>query len=366
MKDLSTRRRIAEEILGVSLNRDGYAPCPGRHLHSSKNGTRDFRVILDDAPTGYCFHSSCAAAVETFNKELRRRIGIAESSENPVQSSCDFMSKVANAPRDASKSKRPPFDIERLKDFAKKCPVVATQPWLKERSPVRFSGPPGENQAIEFLEALYEEGERVLVFENFYSQGDFLFEKGKGTYRLGEKPRISAVPSPLPEGGREGIWFLVQPVCGTWKPNGRNLKTSGQPKLGRRHGDCVTAWKYAVLESDDAPEALWLEALVQLPLPIVAIYTSGGRSVHALVRVDCQSKAAFDLLRDEMIQVLSPLGADAAAITAVRLSRLPGMLRGGSRKKEGSIEQYSSPRPQELLWLNPNAPAKPIFQIVKA
>lgn len=59
-ENLSLRRRIAEELLGVGLDSDGYAPCPGAAAHNHKGGKRDFRVALTGAPTGYCFHDSCA------------------------------------------------------------------------------------------------------------------------------------------------------------------------------------------------------------------------------------------------------------------------------------------------------------------
>jgi hypothetical protein len=119
-----------------------------------------------------------------------------------------------------------------------------------------------------------------------------------------------------------------------------------------------------VLESDTADAAQWLSALVQLPLPIVAIYTSGGKSIHALVRVDARSKSEWDALRNDLLPVLCPLGADPAAMTAVRLTRLPGMFRHGTRGKNGELLRYSRPRMQELLWLNPDAPARPILDLV--
>jgi hypothetical protein len=105
--------------------------------------------------------------------------------------------------------------------------------------------------------------------------------------------------------------------------------------------------------------------LVQLSFPIVAIYTSGGRSIHALVKVDCTTKASFDSLRDSLIQVLAPLGADAAAMTAVRLSRLPGLLRHGAKDKEGILKPYRAPRLQKLLWLNPDAKPESILTTAK-
>ena len=217
--------------------------------------------------------------------------------------------------------------------------------------------------AARFLAALYAPGERVLIFTSEWSQGDYLMEPGKGSFRLGDRAGVQAVPSELPQGGPVGVWFLAQPVNGEWKPNPNNRDDNGSPKMGRRHGDCVTSWRFLVLESDEAPPALWLRALVQIPLPLVAIYTSGGRSIHALARVDCECKAEWDSLRDDLVPILCPLGADAAAMTAVRLTRLPGTLRHGTRGKDGKVKPYATPRLQRLLYLNPQAPLAPLLEL---
>ncbi|MDA7888276.1 hypothetical protein N9A86_02695 [Akkermansiaceae bacterium] len=365
-EDLALRQAIAEELLGCALENGEYAPCPGQDLHSNRGGRRDFRVVLTQAPTGFCFHDSCADNVESFNRELRQRIGKAEAEGRLGKG--ETFGKVSRRPVAKPRPKRPPFDLEALKRFAAKCPVEITQEWLLERSPLDFPGRTGE-QGLEtaeaMLSALYAREEKVLVFTTPFSQGDFLFSPGKGSFRLAEKPGVNAVPSPLPSGGQEGVWFLVQPVEGQWRPNRNNKEKDGTPKLGRRHGDCVTAWRFLVLESDHAPEELWLKALVQLPFPIAAIYTSGGRSVHALVKVDCKTKSAFDQLRDYLVQVLAPVGGDSAAMTAVRLSRLPGLYRHGSKDKDGKLQPYPEPRLQKLLWLNPAAKAEAILTTTK-
>ena len=119
-----------------------------------------------------------------------------------------------------------------------------------------------------------------------------------------------------------------------------------------------------MLDSDQAEELDWLAALVQLPMQIVAIYSSGGRSVHALVTLGAESKAAWDSMRDILAQVVCVLGADPAAMTAVRLTRLPGALRLGTRGKDGRLQPYPEPRMQRLLWLNPMATDTPIIETV--
>jgi hypothetical protein len=239
-----------------------------------------------------------------------------------------------------------------------------------------------------------------LVFTSFYSQGEYLWEVGRGGFRLGDKPGVKAVRSNLPrDGGKEGVWYLCQPVSGQWAANERR-----GGKESRRSEESVTRWRHVVLECDEektlrkrayaledaakaadpdtawaalakgggerwAAEAfpagdwaerakvlhweaaqvpgLWLRFLAMMPLAIVAIYSSGGHSLHALVRVDQPDKPTFDALLRESIKKSFPLfGADPGALTPVRLTRLPGCTRGGTE--------------QRLIYLNPAADwAKP-------
>jgi hypothetical protein len=359
----SIRRAIAEELLGHALDADNYAPCPGRHLHNLKTGKRDFKIWLDGPPTASCVHTSCGAVVDEFNAKLRSMIGKAEAAGNGHAPRPPVLGNVPRMPEAARKEKRPPFDPAKLASFAARCPFPISPEWLAARSPVAIPERQGMDTAEIFLRAIYQPGERVLIFVKNYSQGCWLWEHGRGGFRLGNKPGVKAVPSPLPTGGPEGVWFLAQPVCGEWRPNPNNRDEAGAVRLGRRHGACVTAWRFMVLESDDAAPELWLRALVQLPLPIVAAYTSGGRSIHALARVNAGSKEAWDGLRDDLLPILAPIGADPAAMTAVRLTRLPGALRHGSRDKSGKVLSYPQPRLQRLLWLNPAAAACPILDL---
>ncbi len=219
----------------------------------------------------------------------------------------------------------PKFDADLLGSFAAKAPGI-DKTWLHSRSPVPTKG----ITSASFLDQLYEPGEKVLVFTNLHSQGDQLFEIGKDNKAL---PKLTA----------DGVWYLVNPVDGQTHPNPRQ-----DDKPSRRSEESVTAWRYLVLESDVADPGEWLSCLVQLPLQISAIYTSGGKSIHALVRLDAESKQQWDTIRNQIKPILVPLGADEAAMTAVRLSRLPGAMRGLNQ--------------QELLYLNPSPTSKPIIE----
>jgi hypothetical protein len=167
--------------------------------------------------------------------------------------------------------------------------------------------------------------------------------------------RPGAPKTPLqtfPKSGRVGAWFLPVPLNGKWYPTGR-VDDCGNPIISRRSGASVVRYRHLLLESDEADESDWLNLLCQLSLPITALYTSGGRSVHALVKIDTESKSQFDAFRERIMPFLSRLGADPAAMTGVRLTRLPGVMREGT-DYNGRYVRYDKPRLQRLLFLNPS------------
>lgn len=342
---MTSRQTIAEKILSemlgqsVSLEGGSFAPCPGSHHHTKASGRKDFRVVVDGAPTGYCFHTHCGAEVDEFNKRLRREVWFAENGSNYAPSG-HWGEEVAPAPKADLKS-RPPIARGLIEDFTRGVPAIGAD-WLRRRSPVDVAGVDSKT----FLSHLYREDERVLIFTDQWTQGDFCgWKKGDQveTFRLSQQRGTKAVPSGLPVGAREGVWFLAQPVSGKWEinPRGDNAEYS------RRSLESVTSWRFFVLESDELDAAEWLKVLVSMPFPIVAIYTSGGRSIHALVMWDVRSKAEWDAVKNTLRQFVCPLGADPAALTAVRLTRLPGCKRGE--------------RMQTLLYLAPEAHGEKII-----
>ena len=182
----------------------------------------------------------------------------------------------------------------------------------------------------EYLALLYS-GEKVLIFSDDRSQGQALWPD-----------------EPIPSAGKRGMWYLANPVDGREYPNPRT------GKLSRRSEESVTRWKFALLESDEADPRIWLGALAKSQLPISAIYSSGGRSVHALIRVPGpgtgmaalsgpSSKEEWDAWARSQKAPLARLGADPKALTAVRLTRLPQQYRA----EKGALQKllYVSPTP---------------------
>jgi Protein of unknown function (DUF3987) len=195
----------------------------------------------------------------------------------------------------------------------------------------------------QFLSSISEKGESYYVCTHKYARKPSALFANIGVNDLSELDHL--------KDGHHGVWFLSNPVTGEpvftedkneWFTNGEKWRTEAN----------VTAWRYMVIESDKAPDELWLRILVQLELKIVAIYTSGHRSIHALVRIDQPSKEAWDNYVDKFKDRLVQLGACPGSLTAVRLTRLPGCKRN-EPGKEGM---------QTLLYLNPNADGRSILQ----
>jgi hypothetical protein len=219
-----------------------------------------------------------------------------------------------------------------VRDVARRVRVEITPEWLRRISPTSgllAIGP------VEFLRSLFLLGEHVVTFTNPRSQGRLWSDfNSKPDYQKLDYLRH----------GHQGVWYMIQPVDGYTYHNPRSGHES------RRSEESVTAWRYAILESDRVQPEKWLKILVQLPLPIAAIYSSGGESIHALIRVDARSKVHWDqLMRGALLAGLSALGADPKALTAIRLSRLPQCMR----EETGKL--------QELFYLNPQPEPTPLW-----
>jgi hypothetical protein len=326
---LAECQRIGESFVGAVEWRgaEGFCRCPGEDSHTKHTSATDCKIIVEPvtkqggtiAPGIYCFHDSCAAAVEAMSFQLRSALGKQCPSPDGWQ---------PRQPLPAPKPK-PEFAPDKLARIAAKLDGI-DEAWLASRSPIR----PDTRTPASFLHALYQDGEKVVVFDDYESQGQHIWTRKPAPFNAGELDSFR-------KGKAAGVWFLSNPVNGEVLPNDND-------KPSRRSWQNVTSWRYLVLESDKADATHWLAVLAQMPLRIASITTSGGKSIHALVRLDAESKAEWDELTNRLKPALVTLGADQKALSAVRLTRLPCCERGG--------------RMQQLLYLNLQPDGAPICE----
>ena len=113
-----------------------------------------------------------------------------------------------------------------------------------------------------------------------------------------------------------GAWIRINPTTG---PSDKN----------------VTRWSFALVESDSLPIEEQKKLLLNLKLPIAALVESGGKSVHAIVRVDAKDQNEHRQRVLFLYDWLSKHGfvVDEANRNPARLSRLPGAMRNGKCQK---------------------------------
>lgn len=189
------------------------------------------------------------------------------------------------------------------------------------------------------LRTLFREDEKTLIFTNERSQGQLVWHHGVPDYALEN----------VTDTNEKGAWFSLNPL------NGKFIDIPRLGKKSRRSEENLTAYRYALVESDNMPVPTWLTILKQLPIPIASVTLSGNESAHALVLLDANSREEWVEKANELARLVLPLGACQGSLTAVRLTRLPGVCRGDNANT------------QKLLWLNPKPIPSPIqdFQIRK-
>ena len=103
-------------------------------------------------------------------------------------------------------------------------------------------------------------------------------------------------------------------------------------KLSWHCDAAVCTFRYAVGEFDNLPLedqlAVWT-ALSHKGVPIAALIHSGGKSIHAWIRVDVPDRATWERGIEDWLftQYLVPIGCDPACRNESRKSRLPGVIR---------------------------------------
>jgi hypothetical protein len=192
------------------------------------------------------------------------------------------------------------------------------------------------------LHKIFRLGERAWVTANEFSREGIIWTHDGPGQNLADLDHFQS--------GHAGVWFLSNPIDGIEHQVDRLRSQYNPDGLSFRCLEAIADWRHAVLETDDAPEALWLKALALLDLPIIAIYHSGGRGPHALIDIGANSYAEWHELLAPYRKHLIRLGACKGTLTPLRLTRLPNCMRG----QTGLL--------QRLLYLSPDTDGTPICQ----
>lgn len=177
---------------------------------------------------------------------------------------------------------------------------------------------------IKYLEAMYKPDETIgFVVKSQFKEEDNKWIPASGGAFLPVKEVIKDLKKHKDLSYAFGD---INPEAGAW------IRIN--PTTGPSDKD-VTRWDYALVESDNLSIEEQKKLLVSSELPIVALVESGGKSVHAIVRVDAKDKQEYNqrvsFLFDKLAQ--SQFIVDKANKNPSRLSRLPGAMRRGNLQR---------------------------------
>lgn len=202
--------------------------------------------------------------------------------------------------------------------------VVVDHAWLEGKEVVAPSNWDPAKQLIKYLETLFDADEAVgYVTESYEKEGRYLPSKGNWDRTAGALIQALSkcggdIGSVIGDYNKEaGAWIRFNPL------DGRGCKNEN-----------VTEYRYALVESDTMPIEDQNALLRELELPIATLTHSGGKSLHAIVRIDAGTYEEYRKRVDYLYEVCKKNGLeiDRQNRNPSRLSRMPGIERKGGKQ----------------------------------
>ena len=180
-------------------------------------------------------------------------------------------------------------------------------------------------QLREYLTALFEPDEHVAYCtETFERDGKAI--PSQGIYHKTVAEILQSLKKNTKTGFEEavgtpnekvGAWIVINPVDGQGRKN-----------------ENVTDFRHALVESDSLPIDEQVAIYKKLELPCVCIVHSGGKSAHAIVRVNAANYDEYCKRVNFLYEVCANNGlpVDKQNRNPSRLSRMPGVMRDGHKQ----------------------------------
>lgn len=238
-----------------------------------------------------------------------------------------------------------------------KATPLTLNPAKENRLPKALHSP-----TVELLKAAFREGETICVEPAVYTdrdlqtrldddpsfEGEFMSDaervkewpparpSGKGMFKTREQwlAFFKKTPDALNHGGVPGVFVVLNPF-----PKGSK----------QRKDDAVEQFRHVLLEFDSiSKEAQW-SVIRESNVPCSAVIDSGGKSVHAWVRVDAATREQYDERAAKVFELFATYKPDTNCGNPARLSRLAGARRHVATQDllavnigAGSFEEWAS------------------------
>lgn len=203
--------------------------------------------------------------------------------------------------------------------------VVVDKGWVEGREVREPKNWNPVSQIIRYLETLYDPSEIVgYVVKSWEKEGKYLpADKGDYTRTAGQLIEKLAkcegdIGSVLGDyDASAGAWIRFNPL------DGKGVRNEN-----------VTEFRYALVESDGMEIEKQNAIIQELELPVSCLVHSGGKSLHAIVKVDAENYSEYRKRVDYLYNVCQKNGlkVDTQNKNPSRLSRMPGVERNGHKQ----------------------------------
>lgn len=182
------------------------------------------------------------------------------------------------------------------------------------------------SQLITYLKTLFKDDDLVSYCTNdVWKDKDGKWMPATGVSDRTAKELIFSLEKHLDDiGATIGDW---KEECGAWirfnPVDGKGIKNEN-----------ITRYDYALVESDDMPLSEQDAFYRKLELPIACLVSSGGKSIHAIVKVNAKDSDEYRRRVDFLYDFLDKNGlkVDKQNRNPSRLSRMPGVTRNGNQQ----------------------------------
>ena len=341
--------------VGLALHQEGY-PMFVWEEWSADDGAR--------------FHDGeCAAKWESFGRYTGKLVTGATITQMAKENGWTSKRKLENNDNEALS-----FDSMVLATTPEQYQVVDKN-WIEESDvhiPKSYPLEQRKQDIVTYLTTLFEPEEYVGYVVNTFSLPDGKQSPTMGNYSRTVQQILDGIngttqlENVFGSFNKEmGAWIRFNPI------DGKGVKN-----------DNVTAFRYMLLESDNMSLGKQKAILEQLELPIAAMVFSGGKSIHAIVKVDAYSYEEYRKRVDFIYSIAQKNGfkPDKKNRNPSRLSRMPGVMRDGKpqflmatnigKENYKEWEEWIAsvnddlPEPEELdaLWDNMPDLAPPLIE----
>lgn len=180
-------------------------------------------------------------------------------------------------------------------------------------------------ELIKYINTLFDSNDNVGYVTETWEAGDGKFLPTKGIYSRTAGEIIHDLNKYGDDLGATigdydpavGAWIRFNPLDGTGVKN-----------------DNVTDFRYALVESDTTDIERQNAIIRELELPIAILVHSGGKSLHAIVRIDANSIQQYKERVNHLYEVCAKNGleVDTQNKNPSRLSRMPGVTRNDNKQ----------------------------------